>query len=128
MRGVKGAIMPFPMYAALLSSHLIVTVADRVPEFDVGPSCRESTVPDCPNMENIARQKLAAAWSSFAAQDKATCVMEEKMSGPPSYVGWLTCLELNANARSAAASEPSPAAETSGKTAPARRGGIHRRH
>jgi hypothetical protein len=26
--------------------------------------------------------------------------MEEKMFGPPSYVGWLTCLEINANARS----------------------------
>jgi hypothetical protein len=29
--------MPFPIYAAMLSSQLIVTIADRVPEFDVGP-------------------------------------------------------------------------------------------
>ena len=47
--------MPFFVYATMLSSQLIVMVADRVPQFDVGPTCRESTVPDCTSMENIAR-------------------------------------------------------------------------
>jgi hypothetical protein len=50
--------MPFSMYAAMLSSQLIVMVADRVPQFDVGPSCRESTVANCLTTENFARDKL----------------------------------------------------------------------
>ena len=96
-------MMPFSIYAAVLSSQLIITVADRIPEFDVGPTCRESTVNDCPNMEKIARDKLVEAWPHFTAQDKAACVMEERRAGPASYVGWLTCLQINANARNAAA-------------------------
>jgi hypothetical protein len=92
--------MSFPVYAVMLSSQLIVAVADHVPEFDVGPSCRESTVPDCQTMEGFARDKLIKDWPTFTAHDRAMCVMEEQMSGPPSYVGWLTCLEINANARS----------------------------
>ncbi len=103
--------MSFPVYAAMLSSQLIVTVADRVPEFDVGPSCRESTVPDCQTMEGFARDKLVKDWPTFTAHDRAMCVMEEQMSGPPSYVGWLTCLEINANARS-------PEANATGSGAP----------
>jgi len=94
--------MPFFIYAAVLSSPLVVTVADRIPEFDIGPTCRESTVHDCPNMEKIAREKLVEAWPHFTAQDKAACVMEERLAGPASYVGWLTCLQINANARNVA--------------------------
>jgi hypothetical protein len=117
--------MSFPVYAAMLSSQLIVTVADRVPEFDVGPSCRESTVPDCQTMENFARDKLIKDWPTFTAHDRAMCVMEEQMSGPPSYVGWLTCLEINANARSPEANAKgtgAPNAATGGAARPERHG------
>lgn len=117
LRGVEDAIMPFSISAAMLSSQMIVTVADRVPQFDTGPSCRESTVPDCLSMEKFAQDKLIKDWPTFTAQDRAMCVMEEKMSGPPSYVGWLTCLEINANARNAeanAANSSAPAATTGG--------------
>ena len=93
------AVIPFPVYAAMLSLQLIVTVADRVPQFDAGAGCRESSVRDCLNMEKIARDKLIKDWPTFTAQDKTMCVMEEKIAGPPSYVGWLTCLGINANAR-----------------------------
>ena len=55
-RDIEEATMPFSVYAAMLSSQLIVTVAGRVPEFDVGPSCRESTVSDCLSMERFAEQ------------------------------------------------------------------------
>jgi hypothetical protein len=123
--------MPFSIYAGMLSSQLVVMIADRVPQFDVGPSCRESTVPDCLTMENIARDKLVKDWQIFTAQDKATCVMEEKMSGPPSYVGWLTCLGLNANARNPEASGTdtgAPAAAKGGEDGPKRRGGPRRRY
>lgn len=91
--------MPFPIYAAMLASELIVTVADRVPEFDVERSCHESTVSDCLSLEKWAHEKLVESWSRYTARDKAICVMEERMAGPPSYTGWLTCLDINANAR-----------------------------
>jgi hypothetical protein len=126
----EDAIMPFPVYAALLGSQLVVPIADRVPKFDVGPACHEATVPDCLNMEKIARDKLVEAWPHFTARDKATCLLEEKLAGPPSYVGWLTCLQINANARSAEAMSPGDRA--SSETRRAARGetstGIHRRH
>jgi hypothetical protein len=111
--------MSFPIYAAMLSSQLIVLVADRVPEFDVGQTCRESTVSDCLLLEKWAHEKLIESWQHYTAHDKAMCVMEEKMAGPPSYVGWLTCLDINANARGAAS------AGSAGSETP--KGGIHRR-
>ena len=95
--------MPFRIYAAMLGSQLIVTVADRVPEFDAGPFCRAysagDSVQSCLGSEKQAHEKLIEAWPNYTAHDKAMCVMEEKMAGPPSYVGWLTCLDINANAR-----------------------------
>jgi hypothetical protein len=111
--------MPFPIYAAMLSSQLIVLVADRIPEFDVGRSCRESTVSDCLLLEKWAHEKLIESWQQYTAHEKAMCVMEEKMAGPPSYVGWLTCLDINAHARSVAATG-APGSETP-------KSGVHRR-
>jgi hypothetical protein len=126
----EDAIVPFPLYASILSSQLIIAVADRVPQFDVKPGCRDSSVHDCMNMEKIAREKLVEAWPNFTAQDKATCVMEEKIAGPPSYVGWLTCLQINANGRKVESASPSIEARAEAK--PGTRGrissGIHRRH
>ena len=122
--------MPFPVYATMLSSQLIVMVADRVPQFDVGPTCRESTVADCLTMENIARDKLVKDWPTFTAHDRAMCNMEEKISGPPSYVGWLTCLEINANARKPEANPPhvgAPTTATDGTAAPKKRNRNRRR-
>jgi len=113
--------MPFPACAAVLSARLILPVADRVPDIDVGPSCRESSVHDCLTIEKLAREKLVEAWPQFMARDKATCVMEEKLAGPPSYVGWLTCLQINANARNAQAATPGD--RTGVDTAPVMRGG-----
>ena len=125
--------MPFRIYAAILSSNLIVTVADRVPEFNVGPFCRAyptgTSLQDCLTSEKQAHEKLIEAWPRYTAQDKAMCVMEEKIAGLPSYVGWLTCLDINANARSVAASNTAaagaPGTGASGGTGPKR--SVHRR-
>ena len=125
--------MPFHVYAAILSTQLIVTVADRVPEFDAGPFCRTyssgGSVQDCLTAEKLAHEKLIEAWPRYTAQDKSTCVMEEKVAGLPSYVGWLICLDINANARSVEAPKSggasTPGAGASGDTGPKR--GVHRR-
>jgi hypothetical protein len=80
----------------MLGSQLVVTVADHAPNFDVAPTCRQSSVPNCLNMEKIARDKLIKDWPTFTTQDKTMCLMEEKNAGRPSYVGWLTCLGIDA--------------------------------
>jgi hypothetical protein len=112
----------------LLSSQLIVTVADRVPEIDVTRSCREAAVSNCLDLEKWAHEKLNESWSHYTAHDKAMCVMEEKMAGPPSYTRWLTCLDINANARRADMTKSTgiaiPRAGADGET---RQKGIRRR-
>ncbi len=121
--------MPFPIYVAILGSQLVVTVADRVPEFDAGPFCRAfsagDSVQSCLASEKQAHEKLNEAWPNYTAHDKAMCIMEEKVAGPPSYVGWLTCLDINANARrldeSKSAGASAPGAGTR-ETGPKRRG------
>ena len=70
-----------------------------VPDFDVRPSCRESTVTDCLGQEEIAHKMLMEKWSQFAEQDKTRCAEEAKYAGAPSYVEWLTCLQINEHAR-----------------------------
>jgi hypothetical protein len=102
--------MLFRIYAALLSSQMTVMVADRVPEFDGGPYCRAysigNSVQDCLASQKRAHDKLIEDWSKYTAHDKAMCVFEEKVAGLPSYVGWLTCLDINANARRLDATKP----------------------
>jgi hypothetical protein len=130
--------MPFPIYAAIVSSHLVVTIADRVPEFDGGPFCRlysqvtsGNSLQDCLDSEKLAHQKLIENWQQYTAHDKTMCVMEEKMAGLPSYVGWLTCLDINANARRVDATTPAvtsaPAAGTGGETGAKKSMRAHRR-
>jgi hypothetical protein len=57
-------------------------------------------------------------------------LMEEKLAGPPSYVGWLTCLEINANARNAASMtyDDGTGSETGPVTGGGTSSGIRRRH
>jgi hypothetical protein len=126
------AIMPFRIYAAILSMQLVIPVADRVPEFDVRPFCRAyptgTSLQDCLTAEKQAHEKLIETWPRYTAQDKSMCVMEEKVAGLPSYVGWLTCLDINANARSVDASKSgdgAPGASVSGDTGSRRN--THRR-
>jgi hypothetical protein len=71
----------------------------HAPTLDVRQSCRESSILDCLTDENIARKQLIKQWSKFTRQGKERCAEEEKYSGPPTYVGWLTCLEIYADTR-----------------------------
>jgi hypothetical protein len=70
-----------------------------VPTLDVTRSCRETTFPDCFNQEQIARDMLVKQWPGFTGQEKSICAQEAKQAGPPSYIAWLTCLQINQNLR-----------------------------
>ena len=79
--------MPFSAYAAMLSSQLIVTVAGRVPEFDVGPSCRESTVSDLPQHGEICSGHTHQRLAELNGARQGDVQHGRKISGPPTYIG-----------------------------------------
>jgi hypothetical protein len=95
-----------PTFLALaLGSQLFMTVADRVPEFDVAPGCSAASalmranVEACVKEEQSAHAQLASEWERFAASDRATCTQNEMVGGTPSYVELLACLQFARDAR-----------------------------
>jgi hypothetical protein len=98
--------MPISFSMIVLSSHLVVAVADQVPKFDVAKSCKldvaattgltdNQPVKSCVNDEQKAQQQLASQWSTFPAASRAQCSTEEAIGDTPSYVSLLTCLQAN---------------------------------
>lgn len=93
----------FALLAIVLAGSHVVLAANRMPEFDPGPSCRAATAASamvnrtedvCKRDETDARGKLQEQWGQFAAGHKARCVGLSKAGGAPSYVELLTCLEM----------------------------------
>jgi hypothetical protein len=89
----------------LLSSQLIVPIADGVPKFDIARSCKldvaataglavDQSIKSCMNDEQKAKRQLASQWSKFPAAGRASCTSEESVGGTPSYVSLLTCLQF----------------------------------
>ena len=95
--------------AVLLSSHLLVAVADVVPDVDVKKTCSDtasvlggptqSDLDGCVTDEQDAHNLLAKQWGLYAAVDKQRCVRTSS-DYLPSYVELLTCLEMAKQARS----------------------------
>jgi hypothetical protein len=97
--------MPFSISMIVLSSQLVMPVADGVPKFDIARSCKldvaataglsvDQSVKSCISDERKARQQLASKWSKFPAASKATCIPQESIGGTPSYVSLQTCLQF----------------------------------
>jgi hypothetical protein len=97
--------MPISISMIIVSSQLIVAVADRLPKFDISRSCKldvaatagltvDQSIKSCINDEQKARQQLASQWSKFPAASRASCTSQESIGGTPSYVSLLTCLQL----------------------------------
>ena len=102
--------MPISISMIVVSSQLVVTVADRVPTFDIARSCKldlaataglsdDQSLKSCVSDEKKARQQLASQWSKFSGSSKAECIPQESIGGTPSYVSLLTCLQLGKWAR-----------------------------
>jgi hypothetical protein len=98
--------MPISIFPIVLSTQLVVAVADRVPAFDIARSCKldvaattglsvDQSVKSCVNDENKARQQLASRWSKFSTSSKAQCIPQESIGGTPSYVSLLTWLPMD---------------------------------
>jgi hypothetical protein len=97
-----------PFLPIILTAAHIVLAANRVPEFNIQPSCRAvakaSVAPNryvdaCKREELAARDKLNDQWKQFMPAQKAHCVSLTELGGSPSYVELLTCLELAKTAK-----------------------------
>ena len=97
--------MPISFSMIVMSSQLVVAVADGVPNFDIARSCKldvaataglsvDQSLKSCVNDEQRAKRKLAGQWSKFPAPSRASCVSQESIGGTPSYVSLLTCLQM----------------------------------
>jgi hypothetical protein len=56
-----------------------------------------ATIDTCLGGEHAAHQQLVRDWVSFSATDKLHCVLPAEYL--PSYVEWLTCLEMEVDFR-----------------------------
>ena len=101
----RQATMPISISMIIVSSQLVVAVADQVPKFDIARSCKldvaataglsvDQSLKNCLNDEHKARQQLASQWSKFPGSGRASCVSQESVGGTPSYVSLLTCLQM----------------------------------
>ena len=97
--------MPISISMIILSSQLVVAVADQVRKFDIARSCKldvaatagltvDQSIKSCMNDEQKARQQLGSQWSKFPAAGRASCTSQESIGGTPSYVSLLTCLQM----------------------------------
>ena len=97
--------MPFSISMIVLSSHLVLPVADGVPKFDISRSCKldvaatagltvDQSIKSCISDERKARGQLGKNWAKYPASSKATCIPQESIGGTPSYVSLQTCLQF----------------------------------
>ena len=103
-------LMHFSMI--VLSSQLVVAVADHPPAFDIARGCKvdsasafdpkagmDATIKRCIDDEEKAKDQLETKWSGFMNSDRVTCTSEavgnkaDAEADPPSYVELLTCIQ-----------------------------------
>jgi hypothetical protein len=92
----------------VLTSQLVIAIADNVPKFDIARGYRidsasafdpnaglTATIKRCVDDEQQAKGQLETQWSGFANPDRVMCTESttNDNSTPPSYVELLTCLQ-----------------------------------
>lgn len=88
----------------ILTSLHPTAIADAVPKFDIARECQaEGGTKDikkrCADDEAQARNQLQTEWVQFSPSSKTLCGEETGMDGTPSYVEFLTCLEMERDVR-----------------------------
>ena len=97
--------MFLPFAPLVLGSQLAIAVADGVPTIDIQKTCKPAAVVTagpsaqtdiniCVSSEQKARDQLVKDWAQYAAADKTRCVQAGPRVYLPSYIEWLTCLEM----------------------------------
>ena len=99
-------MITLPLGSILASTLVLAAASGGPPKVNIEATCRTSeieikkifgddtkvTTSGCLMQENAALDELAMTWSTFSSADKASCV--QPRSYMPSYVEWLTCLEM----------------------------------
>jgi hypothetical protein len=101
------APMSFLFAPILLGSQLVIAIAlaDSVPTVNIQNTCRaaasvtsgtsiQTDIDICVSSEQKAREQMVKDWSQYAGVDKTRCVQAGPKVYLPSYVEWLTCLEM----------------------------------
>lgn len=99
-----------PVVAALALAATAVAKDGGLPKLNIEYACHASEqavsavvsvttdlFKSCLGGENDARKQLDETWAKFSASDKARCIHPKEFL--PSYVEWLTCLEMTRDVR-----------------------------
>jgi hypothetical protein len=97
--------MYLPLAPVFLGSQLVIAIAAGVPTIDIQGTCKaaaevtqgastQADIDICVSSEQKAREQLVKDWAQYAATDKARCVQAGPKVYLPSYIEWLTCLEM----------------------------------
>jgi len=83
----------------ILTSLHPIPIADAVPKFDIARECRfeggsKPMQERCATDERQARDQLQTEWTQFSPSAKNQCNQETSSDGTPSYVEFLTCLQM----------------------------------
>ena len=108
--------------AALMSGTLYPDAAraQSVPTVDIAATCRAASIVTvsllgstgtndfqvCMDGEKRARDTIIKDWSAYAASDRVGCIQTNVYL--PTYVEWLTCIEMNKAVREARKSSGTP--------------------
>src|SRR6266851_3359298 len=103
-------LMHFSMI--VLSSQLVVAIADHLPKFDIARGCKvdsasafdpnagmNATIKRCMDDEQKAKDQLETQWSGFVISDRVMCTTEAVGNKadvdvtPSSYVDLLSCIQ-----------------------------------
>ena len=115
--------MSFPFAPLFLGSQLVTAVANGVPTIDIQKTCRAAAsvtsgttiqrdIDICVSSEQKAREQMVKDWSQYAAGDKARCVQAGPKVYLPSYVEWLTCLEMETAVKKMREEQKAPESRT----------------
>ncbi|HVG50413.1 MAG TPA: hypothetical protein VM867_02135 [Xanthobacteraceae bacterium] len=99
--------------ASALGFYVFGAAAQGLPGINVETTCRASaksvfeaigdstvaTVENCLKQEDAARTQILKKWDTFLPAERAQCINPKVYM--PSYVEWLTCLEMRLDLRSA---------------------------
>jgi hypothetical protein len=99
------------VFAVLVFYVFAVAAEQRLPSIDIQASCAASakavfeatgdktvaTAENCLKQEDEARNQIMKSWDTFPSADRTQCIDPKVYM--PSYVEWLTCLQMRQHAR-----------------------------
>jgi hypothetical protein len=116
----KEAAMLIQFTPLVSGLYVLAAATGGTPTVDIRKTCQESekavtaifgnatvaTYDNCVSQEQAARASIVKDWAKYTAQDKELCI--NTTGYMPSYVEWLTCLEMAGNLRESRKAQPTP--------------------